>query len=36
MTQPSLPWAPTPAEHSFEAFPPMETFQDLTKAHLAR
>ncbi len=25
-----------PAAHSFEAFPPLETYQDLTKAYLER
>ncbi|MES2724680.1 MAG: GFA family protein [Pseudomonadota bacterium] len=35
-TSEKLPWATTPAEHSFAEFPPMETYQALTKAYLER
>ena len=28
-TREKLPWASTPAQHSFEEFPPMEAFGDL-------
>lgn len=35
-TSEKLPWATTPAEHSFPAFPPMETYQALTQAYLER
>ena len=30
MTAEALPWAKTPAVHSFEGFPPLETYQGLT------
>jgi hypothetical protein len=30
MTGEALPWAKTPAVHSFEGFPPLEAYQDLT------
>ena len=30
-TREKLPWAATPAVHGFEAFPPMEAFEGLTK-----
>lgn len=30
-----LPWAKTPAEHSFEKFPPMERFPELMAAYAA-
>jgi hypothetical protein len=30
MTAEGLPWAKTPAVHSFEGFPPLETYQGLT------
>lgn len=35
-TSEKLDWATTPAEHSFEGFPPMEAYQDLTAAYMAR
>ena len=35
-TREKLAWVTTPAEHSFDEFPPMETYQALTKAYLAR
>ncbi|SEU36491.1 GFA family protein [Stigmatella erecta] len=34
-TREKLPWASTPAVHSFEALPAMEEFEGLTKAYLA-
>lgn len=35
-TSEKLSWVTTPAEHSFPEFPPMETYQELTKAYLER
>jgi len=35
-TSEKLPWATTPATHSFETFPSMEAFQELTKAYAER
>jgi hypothetical protein len=35
-TSERLPWAMTPAVHSFPKFPPMEAYQELTKAYLER
>jgi hypothetical protein len=34
-TREKLPWASTPAAHSFESLPAMEEFEGLTKAYLA-
>jgi hypothetical protein len=34
-TREKLPWASTPAAHSFESLPAMEEFEVLTKAYLA-
>ncbi|WP_225408993.1 GFA family protein [Stigmatella hybrida] len=34
-TREKLPWASTPAVHSFESLPAMEEFEGLTKAYLA-
>ena len=31
-----LPWATTPAVHSFEKFPPFEQYEELIKAYAAR
>ena len=35
-TSEKLSWVTTPAQHSFPEFPPMETYQELTKAYLER
>ena len=32
-TSEGLPWARTPARHSYETFPPMESFEDLLKEY---
>lgn len=32
-TREKLPWATTPARHSFEEFPPMDAFADLVAAY---
>lgn len=34
-TSQKLPWAATPAAHSFETFPPLEAYEGLTKAYAA-
>lgn len=34
-TSEALPWALTPAPHSYPAFPPMEAYQDLVTAYAA-
>lgn len=36
MTSEKLPWASTPAVHSFERFPPLERYQDLAAEYAAR
>ena len=35
-TSEKLPWAATPAVHSYEAFPPMEAYEGLAKEFAAR
>lgn len=35
-TSEKLPWATTPAKHSYPAFPPMEDFEGLTKEYMAQ
>ena len=34
-TSEKLPWATTPAAHSFETFPPLEQYEELMKAYAA-
>ena len=35
-TSEKLPWAMTPAKHSYPAFPPMEDFEGLTKEYMGQ
>lgn len=35
-TSEKLPWATTPAKHSYPAFPPMEDFEGLTKEYMGQ
>jgi hypothetical protein len=35
-TSEKLPWATTPAVHSFEKFPPFEAYEELTREYAAR
>jgi hypothetical protein len=36
MTREKLPWASTPAVHSFEGFPPMDRYEGLVAEYATR